>query len=176
MNYVILYIIIIIVLFIGLLLYKYNPKEPFKNKNTSDIGFIITRHVNTESVNKVWISCVQQIRKSYPNNKIVIIDDNSNYDFIKVPSDNFLNNCIVIDSEYKKGGKIIGYSSLVATELDKEPILLETDELNVLVVVAKLELKEPILEDTDELNVFVVVSTLELKFPILDDIDELNVE
>jgi hypothetical protein len=109
MNYVILYIIIIIVLFIGLLLYKYNPKESFENKNKSDIGFIITRHVNNESVNKVWISCVKQIRKSYPNNKIVIIDDDSNYDFIKVPSNNFLNNCIVINSEYKNSGELLPY-------------------------------------------------------------------
>jgi hypothetical protein len=42
---------------------------------------------------------------------------------------------------------------VVATELDKEPILLETDELNVFVVVATLELNSPILDDMDELNV-----------------------
>ena len=104
----VIYIIIpLLIVCIGL--YKYIKKESFENKKTPSVGFIITRHVNNKSVNKVWISCVQQIRKSYPTNKIVIIDDNSNYEFIKVPSNNFLNNCIVIDSEYKKCGELLPY-------------------------------------------------------------------
>ena len=104
----VIYIIIpLLIVCIGL--YKYIKKESFENKKTPSVGFIITRHVNNKSVNKVWISCVQQIRKSYPTNKIVIIDDNSNYEFIKVPSNDFLNNCIVIDSEYKKCGELLPY-------------------------------------------------------------------
>ena len=76
----VIYIIIpLLIVCIGL--YKYIKKESFENKKRPSVGFIITRHVNNESVNKVWISCVQQIRKSYPTNKIVIIDDNSNYEF-----------------------------------------------------------------------------------------------
>ena len=46
-------------------------------------GFIITRHVNSEKTNKYWNKCVRCIRKFYPLRKIIIIDDNSNSDFIK---------------------------------------------------------------------------------------------
>jgi len=111
MNNNILYIIILF-LIITLQLYYYNNyiiTELFENTNDPSIGFIITRHVNTEDINKVWIMCVQQIRKSYPTTKIVIIDDDSNYEFIKIPSTDFLNNCIVIQSEYKKCGELLPY-------------------------------------------------------------------
>ena len=39
------------------------------------------RHVNNKLSNQYWIHCIQCIRKFYPENKILIIDDNSNYDF-----------------------------------------------------------------------------------------------
>ena len=54
---------------------------------------------------------------------------------------------------------------VVATELDKEPIL----EFNPLVVVAILELNPLVVVATLELNPLVVVATLELKESILDD-------
>ena len=46
-------------------------------------GFIITRHVNSEQTNKYWNQCVKLIRTYYPLKKIVIIDDNSNPEFLK---------------------------------------------------------------------------------------------
>ena len=45
------------------------------------IGFIILRHVNSELTNQYWIYCYQSIRK-YPEQSILIIDDNSNYQYI----------------------------------------------------------------------------------------------
>ena len=46
------------------------------------IGFIILRHVNDELTNKYWNHCYNCIRKYYPENNILIIDDNSKYEYI----------------------------------------------------------------------------------------------
>ena len=45
-------------------------------------GFIITRHVNSVKTNNYWNNCVKLLRSLYPSKKIVIIDDNSNYDYV----------------------------------------------------------------------------------------------
>jgi hypothetical protein len=58
---------------------------------------------------------------------------------------------------------------VVATEPDKFPMLDETKELNVFVVVATLELKDPILE----LRSDVVVATEPDKPPILEDTEDV---
>ena len=78
-----------------------------QQKNT--FGFIIIRHVNSEKTNNYWIESYKCIRKYY-DNKIIIIDDNSNYAFIKYDS-NIINicNCEIIQSEYHKRGEILGY-------------------------------------------------------------------
>ena len=49
---------------------------------SNQFGFIILRHVNNELTNKYWIKCVNSIRQYYPENNILIIDDNSNYEYI----------------------------------------------------------------------------------------------
>jgi len=101
----------VIVFVIGLLVILaicdyYYSLERFSND--TDFGFIITRHVNSEVTNKLWKKCVTQIKTFYPDQKIVIIDDNSNYDFID--TDNVdLKNCTIIDSEYKKRGELLPY-------------------------------------------------------------------
>ena len=73
---------------------------------TRTIGFIILRHVNNESTNKYWIHCYNSIRKYYPENNILIIDDNSNYNFI---TDKKLYNTTTINSEYHKRGELLPY-------------------------------------------------------------------
>jgi hypothetical protein len=70
-------------------------------------GFIITRHVNSELTNRYWNECVRCIRKLYPFRKIVIIDDNSDYNFIK--SDFPYTNVEVIQSEFPKRGELLPY-------------------------------------------------------------------
>ena len=72
----------------------------------TDIGFIILRHVNNEVSNKYWIHCINCIRIYYPYNKILIIDDNSNYEFVSKIN---YNNTIVIQSEYPKRGELLPY-------------------------------------------------------------------
>ena len=54
--------------------------EPFSE--IPELGFIITRHVNSEMTNKYWIESINNINLIYKNIPIVIIDDNSNYKFI----------------------------------------------------------------------------------------------
>jgi hypothetical protein len=71
-----------------------------------EIGFIVLRHVNNESTNKYWIHCYHSIRKYYPENHILIIDDNSNYDFI---TDEKLYKTTIINSEYPKRGEVLPY-------------------------------------------------------------------
>jgi len=72
----------------------------------SEIGFIILRHVNNELTNKYWIHCYNCIRYYYPENKILIIDDNSNYNFITTKK---LYKTTIINSEYPGRGELLPY-------------------------------------------------------------------
>jgi hypothetical protein len=74
----------------------------------AELGFIILRHVNSEQTNKYWIRCVNCIRQYYPENEILIIDDNSNYNLITI-SDKKLYKTTVINSEYHKRGELLPY-------------------------------------------------------------------
>jgi len=74
-----------------------------------DYGFVITRHVNSEETNLLWMACVKQVQKIAPNCKIVIIDDNSKYEYVKNVKNVDLSNCTVIDSEFKGSGEYLPY-------------------------------------------------------------------
>ncbi len=71
------------------------------------VGFIILRHVNNEVTNNYWNICYDCIRKYYPENLILIIDDNSNYTYVK--EDKQLYNTTIINSEYPKRGELLPY-------------------------------------------------------------------
>ena len=73
----------------------------------SSYGFILTRHVNTEQTNRYWNQCVKLIRTYYPFRQIIVIDDNSNKDFVK--ADHQYNNITFIDSEYHGRGELLPY-------------------------------------------------------------------
>ena len=77
-----------------------------KTKQTPTIGFIILRHVNNEKTNRYWIESYDSIRKYYPTQLIMIIDDNSNYNFI---SNKELYKTKIIKSEYNGRGEILPY-------------------------------------------------------------------
>lgn len=70
-------------------------------------GFIIIRHVNSEKTNKYWNHNVKLLRTLYPSIKIVIIDDNSNYDFVK--SEFEYSNLQIIQSEFPGRGELLPY-------------------------------------------------------------------
>jgi hypothetical protein len=72
-----------------------------------DFGFIITRHVNSETTNNYWNQCIRCLRKFYPHRKIIVIDDNSNYSFVK--ADYEYKNVEILQSEFPKRGEFLPY-------------------------------------------------------------------
>ena len=70
-------------------------------------GFIITRHVNSEKTNKYWNNNVKLLRRLYPRQKIVIIDDNSNYDYVKPEFE--YSNVEIVQSEFPGRGELLPY-------------------------------------------------------------------
>ena len=70
-------------------------------------GFIITRHVNSETTNCYWNECVRCIRKLYSQNLIVIIDDNSDQTFVK--ADFEYKKVEYVKSEYIQRGELLPY-------------------------------------------------------------------
>jgi hypothetical protein len=70
-------------------------------------GFIITRHVNSVMTNKYWNHSLKLIRTFYPETKIIIIDDNSNYSFVKSEFD--YKNIQIIQSEFPGRGELLPY-------------------------------------------------------------------
>jgi hypothetical protein len=70
-------------------------------------GFIITRHVNSIKTNNYWNNCIKLIRTFYPLRKIIIIDDNSNYEYIK--SEFNYKNIEIIQSEFPGRGELLPY-------------------------------------------------------------------
>ena len=72
----------------------------------NNFGFILLRHVNSEKTNLYWQESYRCIRKFY-SNKIIIIDDSSNKNFVKYDFE--LINCEIINSEYNYRGEILPY-------------------------------------------------------------------
>ena len=70
-------------------------------------GFIITRHVKSEETNKYWNQSVKLIRTFYPTKKIIIIDDNSNQNFV-VAEHNY-DNLTILQSEYHARGELLPF-------------------------------------------------------------------
>ena len=82
-----------------------------KNKMTNKIGFIILRHVNSRKTN-YWIECYRCIRRFYPMNKIMIIDDNSKYEYvenIEAYNTKILYNVTVVKNQYPQRGELMPY-------------------------------------------------------------------
>ena len=83
--------------------------EPYKNKTdylSNDYTFVILRCVKKEAYSDLWITCYDSIHKFHPNNKIVIIDNNSNTKFIKKHN---LSNVELIQYNDNGAGEILPY-------------------------------------------------------------------
>ena len=87
-----------------------------------DFGFIITRHVNSSNTNNYWNQSVKLIRTLYPRNKIVIIDDNSNYDYIK--EEFKYSNLQIIQSEFPGRGELLPYYYLLKYKFFKNAVII----------------------------------------------------
>jgi hypothetical protein len=72
-------------------------------------GFIILRHVNKREVDNYWKLSYESVRKYYPENEILIIDDNSNYDFLDAEYEKSLYKTTIIKSEYHARGELLPY-------------------------------------------------------------------
>lgn len=70
------------------------------------IGFVILRHVNSEETNKYWQLCYKSIRNYYPESMILIVDDNSNCEYL---TNIKLYKTIVVFSEYNGRGELLPY-------------------------------------------------------------------
>lgn len=90
-------------------------KEPEK------IGFIILRHVNSSKTNEYWKECYRCIKRFYPKNRILIIDDNSNYSFV---TNDPLDNTMVIQSEFPKRGEFLPYYYYLKTKFCETAVML----------------------------------------------------
>ena len=88
----------------------------------NDYGFIITRHVNSEITNKYWNTCIKCIRSFYPYRKIVIIDDNSNKEFLV----SFYNyeNIEIIESEFPGRGELLPYYYFIKNKFFNNAIII----------------------------------------------------
>ena len=85
------------------------------------IGFIILRHVSNPETDKYWNFCYDCIRKYYPENLILIIDDNSNYEYI---TDRPLYKTTTINSEYHGRGELLPYYYFLHNKLFDTAVLL----------------------------------------------------
>jgi hypothetical protein len=84
--------------------FKLNATATELRYNNESFVFIILRSIRTISDNDLWISSYNSIRKYY-NNKIIIIDDNSNINTV----DGKLINTEIIKSEFNGAGEILPY-------------------------------------------------------------------
>ena len=87
----------------------------------TSVGFIILRHVNNEKTNQYWIYCYDCLRKYYPENLIIIIDDNSNYEYI---TNKDLYKTTIINSEYPGRGELLPYYYYLHNKLFDTAVLL----------------------------------------------------
>ena len=85
-------------------------------------GFIITRHVTSETTNKYWNHSIKLINTFYQNVSIVIIDDNSNPEFVK-PFYNF-NNVEIIESEFVGRGELLPYYYYIKNKFFENAVIL----------------------------------------------------
>jgi len=90
-------------------------------KEPENIGFIILRHVNSSITNEYWKECYRCIKRFYPKNRILIIDDNSNYSFV---SNEPLDNTMVIKSEFPTRGEFLPYYYYLKTKFCETAVML----------------------------------------------------
>ena len=90
-----------------------------------ELGFVLTRHVNSEKTNKYWNECYTCIRKFYPTNTVIIIDDNSKYEYIQtLPETPPITNVFFIQSEFPGLGELLPYYYLNKYKLFQTAIII----------------------------------------------------
>ena len=82
-------------------------KSPIGKSLSYTYGFIIIRYVNSPTTNRYWNHAVKMLQIYYPQRLIVIIDDNSQQNFLK--ADKPYKNVTVIQSQYPRRGELLPY-------------------------------------------------------------------
>ena len=73
-------------------------------------GFVMTRHVNSETSNQYWQEAYRCIREVYPSVLVMVIDDNSIQEYVKIlPETPPLLNLWLIQSEFPGRGELLAY-------------------------------------------------------------------
>lgn len=88
----------------------------------NSFGFIITRHVNSETTNKYWNHSVKLLKTLYPDKKIIIIDDASNQNYVKADFD--YKNIEIVQSEFPRSGEILPYYYFIKNKYFDNAIIL----------------------------------------------------
>lgn len=85
------------------------------------LGFVIVRHVNSNVTNEYWKIAYTSIRKYY-DNQILIVDDNSNSEFLK--EDIPIVNCTTVKSEFPGKGELLGYYYFHKTHFVEKAVII----------------------------------------------------
>ena len=88
----------------------------------NNFGFIITRHVNSENTNRYWNHSIKLLNFFYPNKKIVIIDDNSDANFLK--ADYEYSNVQIIQSEFPGRGELLPYYYFIKNKFFENAVII----------------------------------------------------
>ena len=88
----------------------------------NSFGFIISRHVNSETTNKYWNHAVKLLKTYYPYRKIVIIDDNSNQKFVKAHHE--YSNVQIIQSEFPGRGELLPYYYFIKNKFFENAVII----------------------------------------------------
>ena len=94
----------------------------WEGKYPKDFGILFTRHVNSVSTDRYWKETIRCIREHYPTQLIVLIDDNSNPDF--VTDNNHLTNIVYIQSEYPGTGELLPYFYFYKYQFFKRALII----------------------------------------------------
>ena len=87
------------------------------------LGFIMTRHVNSELTNNYWKECYLAIRRFYPLDIVMIIDDDSDPDYIDSSGLN-IENCFFVRSEFPRCGEFLAYYYFYKFKLFEKAVIL----------------------------------------------------
>ena len=85
------------------------------------LGFIILRHVISELTGRYWVLCYDSIRRVYPDEPILIIDDNSDPAYIRTHA---TTNTTLVQSEYPKRGDLLPYLYYLTHKISDRVIIL----------------------------------------------------
>ena len=89
-----------------------NTKSASEPTKVEKFGIIITRHMTTNENAEYWRYCIRLIRLHHPEIPVVIIDDNSDANFLSNAlrtEEKQVYKCRVIYSEYKGHGEFLPY-------------------------------------------------------------------